>query len=185
MRATECGREAWTGRQFLGDALWRGAGGRIKCAVSWKAQETFKQRIREMTRRSGGRSLPAVAERLKAYMPGWKAYFQLAQTPKVFPELDEWIRHRLRAVQLKHWRRGATMYRGMLALGASKEDARRVAANGRRWWRNSRLLMNRGEATLGSARRRALFRNWMRGFGDVSAASSGSSENRRLPDSRN
>ena len=132
-----------TGRKFLGYALWRGAGDRIKCAVSWKALATFKQRIRKLTRRSGGRSLPEIAERLKAYMPGWKAYFQLAQTPKVFRELDEWIRHRLRAVQLKHWRRGTTMYREMLALGASQADARRVAANSRRWWRNSRLLLNR------------------------------------------
>ncbi|WP_176025774.1 group II intron reverse transcriptase/maturase [Burkholderia vietnamiensis] len=132
-----------TGRKFLGYALWRGAGDRIKCAVSWKAQATFKQRIRELTGRSGGRSLPEVAEKLKAYMPDWKAYFQLAQTPKVFRELDEWIRHRLRAVQLKHWRRGTTMYRELRALGASEADAGTVAANSRRWWRNSRLLLNR------------------------------------------
>ena len=78
-----------------------------------------------------GRSLPEVAERLRAYMPGWKAYFRLAQTPNVFRELDEWIRHRLRAVQLKHWRRGTTMYRELLALGASDADARKVAANSR------------------------------------------------------
>jgi hypothetical protein len=56
-----------------------------------KALETFKQRIRELTRRSGGRSLPEVAN-VCGLMPGWKAYFQLAQTPKVFRELDEWIR---------------------------------------------------------------------------------------------
>ena len=132
-----------TGRKLLGYELWRSAGDRIKCAVAYKALETFKQRIREMTRRSGGRSLPEVAERLRAYMPGWKAYFQLAQTPKVFRELDEWIRHRLRAVQLKHWRRGTTMYRELLALGASQADARRVAANSRCWWRNSRMALNR------------------------------------------
>ena len=132
-----------TGRKFLGYALWRAAGDRIKCAVSWKALATFKQRIRELTRRLGGRSLPEIAERLKAYMPGWKTYFRLAQTPRVFRELDEWIRHRLRALQLKHWRRGTTMYRELLALGASQEDAHRVAANSRRWWRNSRLLLNR------------------------------------------
>ena len=85
---------AATGRKFPGYALWRSAGDRIKCAVARKAQETFKQRIREMTRRSGGRSLPEIAERLRAYMPGWKAYFQLAQTPNVFRGLDEWIRQR-------------------------------------------------------------------------------------------
>ena len=132
-----------TGRKFLGYELWCSAGDRIKCAVAAKAKETFKQRIREMTRRSGGRSLPEVVERLRTYVPGWKAYFQLAQTPRVFRELDEWLRHRLRALQLKHWRRGTTMYRELLALGASETDARSIAGNSRRWWHNSRLLLNR------------------------------------------
>ncbi|MCK9987734.1 MAG: RNA-directed DNA polymerase [Azoarcus sp.] len=130
-------------RKFLGYAFWYGPGGQVKCKVAGKALETFKQRIREMTRRSGGRSLPEVAERLRTYMPGWKAYFQLAQTPQVFRGLDEWVRHRLRALQLKHWRRGTTMYRELLALGASAADARKVAANSRCWWRNSRQSMNR------------------------------------------
>nr|WP_230948342.1 group II intron reverse transcriptase/maturase [Burkholderia stagnalis] len=132
-----------TGRKFLGYELWRGTGGRIKCAVARKTLKTFKQRIRELTRRWGGRNLPEVAERLRAYVPGWKAYFHLAQTPKVFRQLDEWIRHRLRAMQLKHWRRGTTMYRELLAMGASAEDARRVAANSRCWWRNSYQMLNR------------------------------------------
>lgn len=132
-----------TGRKFLGYELWRSAGDRIKCAVARKALEAFKQRIREITRRSGGRSLPEVAERLRTYMPGWKAYFQLAQTPNVFRELDEWLRHRLRALQLKHWRRGTTMYRELKAMGASDADARKVAANSRCWWRNSRQALNR------------------------------------------
>jgi RNA-directed DNA polymerase len=131
------------GRKFLGYQLWRGTGGQITCAVSLQARGTFKQRIRGITRRSGGQSLPQVAERLRAYVPGWKAYFQLAQTPSVFRALDEWLRHRLRALQLKHWRRGSTMYRELLALGASVADARRVAANSRCWWRNSRYALNR------------------------------------------
>jgi len=85
-------------RKFVGYAFWYGRGGQVKCKVAGKALRTFKQRIREMTRRSGGRSLPEIAERLRAYMPGWKAYFQLAQTPNVFRGLDEWnewVRHRL------------------------------------------------------------------------------------------
>ena len=34
------------------------------------------------------------------------------------------------------------MYRELLALGATPEVARRVAANIRRWWRNSGVLLN-------------------------------------------
>jgi hypothetical protein len=48
-----------------------------------------------------GASTP-VAE-LRKYLPGWKEYFQLADTPKVFADYDKWIRHRLRALQLRQW----------------------------------------------------------------------------------
>ena len=131
------------GRKFLGYCLWRSAGGEVKRAVADKALDTFKRRLRQITRRSGGRSLSEVAEELRRYLPGWKAYFRLAQTPRVFRELDEWLRHRLRALQLKHWRRGTTIYRELRALGASPDQAARVAGNACRWWHNSRLELNR------------------------------------------
>jgi RNA-directed DNA polymerase len=65
-----------------------------------------------------------VVERLRPYLLGWRAYFRLAQTPKVWRKLDEGLRHRLRA------------------MGASAGLARQVAANSRRWWRNSGKLLN-------------------------------------------
>jgi hypothetical protein len=115
----------------------------VKRRVADKPLATFKQRLRERTRRSGGRSMADVVERLRPYLLGWKAYFGLAQTPRVWRELDEWLRHRLRAIQLKHWKRGTTMYRELKALGASAADAHRVASNSRRWWRNSAGRLNR------------------------------------------
>lgn len=130
------------GRKFLGYSLWVGRGGEVKRAVAVKPLATFKQRIRELTGRSGGRSMPQVVERLRSYMLGWKGYFQLAQTPSVWRELDEWLRHRLRAIQLKHWKRGTTIHRELLKLGASVIVARRVAANSHCWWRNSAKLLN-------------------------------------------
>ena len=131
------------GRKFLGYRLWRAAGGEVKRAVAFKALDNFRRRIRQITRRTGGRSLREVADALQRYLPGWKAYFRLAQTPRVFRELDEWLRHRLRALQLKHWRRGTTIYRELRALGASRDQAARVAGNASRWWHNSRLELNR------------------------------------------
>jgi RNA-directed DNA polymerase len=129
------------GRKFLGCELWRAKGGEVKCAVAHKAVDDFKARSRQLTRRTGGRSMEQVVQRLRPYMLGWKAYFGLAQTPKVWRELDEWLRHRLRAIQLKHWKRPATIYRELKARGAGETVARRVAANSRRWWRNSDGLL--------------------------------------------
>jgi RNA-directed DNA polymerase len=129
------------GRKFLGYELWQAKGREVKCGVAHKAVDTFKARIRQLTRRSGGRSMEQVVQRLRPYMLGWKAYFGLAQTPKVWRQLDEWLRHRLKAIQLKHWKRPTTMYRELKALGAGEPVARRVAANSRRWWRNSDRLL--------------------------------------------
>jgi len=131
------------GRKFLGYCLWRAAGNVVKRAAAGKALNTFKQRIRQITRRTRGRNLSEVAEELRRYLPGWKAYFRLAQTPRRFRALDEWLRHRLRALQLKHWRRGTTMYRALRELGANRDQAAQVAGNARRWWHNSRLELNR------------------------------------------
>jgi RNA-directed DNA polymerase len=130
------------GRKFLGYSLWVARDCAVKRKVAAKPLATFKQRVRQLTRRSGGRSMAQVVDGLRPYLLGWKAYFRLAQTPSVWRELDEWLRHRMRAIQLKQWKRGTTIYRELLTLGAKPEVAKRVAANGRRWWRNSGKLLN-------------------------------------------
>ena len=130
------------GRKFLGYCFWVAKGGEIKRAVAAKAIATYKTRIRQLTRRTGGRNLSQVAERLRLYMPGWKAYFHLAQTPRVFRDLDEWLRHRLRAVQLKQWRRPRTIFRAVRTLGGTVDQAAKAASTAGRWWQGSHLLLN-------------------------------------------
>ncbi len=131
------------GRKFLGYCFWAAPKGELRRAVAKEALQRYRQRIRRITRRQTGRSMRRLAEDLQAYMPGWKTYFRLAQTPRVWRELDEWLRHRLRAVQLKHWGRSSTAYDGLRALGAPDATARPVAANVHRWWHNSALALNR------------------------------------------
>ena len=109
------------GRKFLGYELWGAKGRQVKCAVAYKALDNFKARIRQLTRRSGGRSISQVVQRLRPYLLGWKAYFGLAQTPKVWRALDEWLRHRLRAIQLKHWKRPRNDLPRTQSLGSSAE----------------------------------------------------------------
>jgi RNA-directed DNA polymerase len=50
------------GRKFLGYELWVAKGREVKCAVARKAQANFKARIRQLTRRSGGRSMGQVVQ---------------------------------------------------------------------------------------------------------------------------
>jgi group II intron reverse transcriptase/maturase len=131
-----------TRRKLLGYSLWVGPGGEVRRRVADKAMAAMKGRVRQITRRTGGRSLRQVVEELKGYLLGWKEYFRLADTPRVFRDLDKWIRHRLRAVQLKQWKRGRTVYRELRARGVPTHIAGIVAANARRWWKNSALYLH-------------------------------------------
>jgi group II intron reverse transcriptase/maturase len=131
--------DAARNRKILGYSFWIGPGRTVKRRVAGKALATMKDRVREITRRSGGRSIKRVVKDLRSYLVGWKEYFRLADTPKVFRELDEWIRHRLRALHLKHWIRGRTAYRELRARGATHLVAAQVAANTKRWWKNSAM----------------------------------------------
>jgi group II intron reverse transcriptase/maturase len=128
-------------RKLLGYSLWV-ARGVAKHRVAPKALAAMKDRVREITRRSRSRSIASVVNDLRSYLVGWKNYFRLAETPKIFRLLDEWIRHRLRALHLKHWRRGTTIFRELRARGMSPTAAATVAANGRRWWKNSAMSIN-------------------------------------------
>jgi RNA-directed DNA polymerase len=129
-------------RKLLGYSFWRAPGQVVKRRVASKAIATMKEQVRILTRRTVGRSIKQVCERLRSYLLGWKQYFRLADTPRIFADLDEWIRHRLRAIHLKQWGHGTTIYRELRARGLSDRGAAKVAGNGRRWWRNSAKLIN-------------------------------------------
>jgi len=132
---------AWR-RPFLGFSFWMAQGRIVRVRVSDRSLVRMKDRVRQTTSRTGGRNLVQVAEELRRYLLGWKGYFRLADTPGVFRGLDEWIRHRLRAIQLKHWKRGRTAYRELRARGVSPWLARKVAATVRCWWRTSAKALN-------------------------------------------
>ncbi|RCK78029.1 MAG: Retron-type RNA-directed DNA polymerase [Candidatus Ozemobacter sibiricus] len=127
-----------TSRKFLGYSFRYGPKGTVKLRVAGKARTAMKERVRIITRRSRGRGMEEVIADLREFLRGWKNSFRLAETPGVFRDLDEWIRHRLRARQLKLWKRGTTMFRELCKLGASESLAAKIAAHGRRWWSTSR-----------------------------------------------
>lgn len=130
-------------RKFLGYSFYFAKGSKACFRVAEKSLSTFTHKIRQITRRTRGRSLVEIAKELQTYLRGWKSYFCLAETRKIFQGLDGWIRHRLRALYLTHWKRGRTIFRELLSRGMKKENAAVIAANGRRIWHNSAMLLNR------------------------------------------
>ncbi|AZF58932.1 group II intron reverse transcriptase/maturase [Pseudomonas sp. R11-23-07] len=130
------------GRKFLGYGFWLTPDGKIRRWATNKALQAFKQRIRELTSRNGGRSLEQVIGRLRPYLLGWKAYFCLSQTIAMWKRLDGWIRRRLRAIQLKQWKTGRTTYRELCRMGATPDLAAQIAVDSHRIWHNSAGLIH-------------------------------------------
>jgi hypothetical protein len=126
-------------RKFLGYSFWVAAGKIVKRRVAPNALEEMKQRVREITNRNGGRSMEQVCAELGQYLRGWKEYFKLADTPGTLRVLDQWIHRRLRMLQLRHWKRGTTAKRELLARGLPEWLSRKGAGYGRRWWWASAL----------------------------------------------
>ncbi len=122
-------------RTFLGYRFWCVVRGRIvKREVSPKAMNLMKARVRELTARSGGRSLVQVVTKLRRYLLGWKGYFQLADTPRAFAGIDGWIRRRLRARIVKQCKHGRKLFQVLRARGVPTRDAAAAAAHCHRWW---------------------------------------------------
>jgi len=103
--------------------------------IAPKAILRFKERIRELTRRTRGVSVEKVAEELGRYLHGWQGYFGICQTPSVLADLDSWTRRRLRAFLWKPWKRGSVRFAELVQRGVGKELAAQTAGSAHGPWR--------------------------------------------------
>jgi len=122
-------------RKFLGFSFTGEKQPRRRIAP--QAIDRCKARVRELTRRTGGRSLSQVAKELSRYLIGWRGYFGFCETPSVLREFDQWIRRRLRAIAWKQWKRGRTRYTKLRRRGVGRDLAARTAGSPHGPWRLS------------------------------------------------
>jgi RNA-directed DNA polymerase len=120
-------------RKFLGFSFTGGREPRRRIAP--QAIARFKARVRELTRRTGGRSLPQIVKELSVYLLGWHGYFGFCQTPSVLRALDEWLRRRLRAVAWKQWKTARTRFAELRRRGVGRELAGHTAGCPHGPWR--------------------------------------------------
>ncbi|HNG82426.1 MAG TPA: group II intron reverse transcriptase/maturase [Burkholderiaceae bacterium] len=118
---------------FLGFTL---AGTKIRWTD--KVLADFKHRVRELTGRSWGVSMDYRLHKLGQYLRGWFGYFGISQYWRPIPELDEWIRRRVRMCYWKQWRWVRTKVRHLLDLGLDLKTAIQHAASSKSYWHMAR-----------------------------------------------
>ena len=120
-------------RKFLGFSYTSGREPRRRIAP--QAITRFKARVRELTRRTRGRSLEQIVKELSVYLFGWHGYFGFCQTPSVLRKLAEWTRRRLRAFAWQQWKRGPARFAELRRCGVGRDLAARTAGSPHGPWR--------------------------------------------------
>lgn len=125
-------------RHFLGFSLRREPlDDSVQVGLSKRTKERIDSKIRELTPRNWGGSLKACIAKINAYVTGWIGFFGICteQVENTLRALDAHIRRRLRALQLKHYRRKRTIARRLIQLGVKAKTAWRSVYSGRKsWW---------------------------------------------------
>ena len=136
-------------RSFLGITLKPDPKtGKAEVILSKKARERIRSKIKELTPRNWGRSLSNCIDRLNQYLRGWLGYFAICMGTsgnlelenETFHRLDAYIRRRLRAIQLSHWKTRRGVVRHLIGLGVPSHIAHWDVFGGRRkWWSLTRV----------------------------------------------
>jgi RNA-directed DNA polymerase len=148
---------------FLGFTFRRG-----KPRWSEAAFADFKHRIRKLTGRSWGVSMSYRLDKLAQYLRDWLGYFGISEYYRPVPELDEWLRRRVRMCYWKQWRHTRTKVRNLLALGTGRRAAILTAISSKGYWHLSRSLATQTGMTndwLGTQGLVSIRALWMKAHG--------------------
>jgi len=111
-----------------------------KLRWSDQAFADFQHRVRKLTGRSWGVSMSYRFSRLAQYLRGWMNYFGISEYYRPVPEIDHWLRRRIRMCYWKQWRWARTKVRHLLALGTSRSHAVMTAISRKSYWHLSKTL---------------------------------------------
>ena len=125
--------------KYLGYAFYRYKG-KCRFRVHPKSVEKMKDRIRELTKRSNGWGNEYRAMKLTQFVRGWVNYFLLADMKGLLEKTDEWLRHKIRAVYWKQWKKVKTRHRMIKKYGMPKWKVHEMANCRKGVWRSALML---------------------------------------------
>jgi RNA-directed DNA polymerase len=123
-------------RKFLGYSMTWHKRPRLKVAP--EVETRLRSTVREIFRQGRGRRLKDTISILTPKLRGFAAYFRLAEVKVTFEQLDEWLRHKLRCLIWRQWKRTYTRAKNLMKRGLDEDRALKSAMNGRGPWWNSR-----------------------------------------------
>lgn len=108
--------------KYLGYSFYRYKG-KCRFRVHPKSVTKMKNKIRELTDRHNGWGNEYRALKLTQFIRGWVNYFGMADMKRLLHNSDEWLRHRIRAIYWKQWKKVKTKFKELKKLGVEEEKA--------------------------------------------------------------
>jgi group II intron reverse transcriptase/maturase len=100
------------GVKFLGVKLYS-----TYTRIQQEKLKSFKAKVKAMTRRNSPGNLMEVIDDLNPVLRGFAFYYRIANCKRVLNELSRWVRRRLRAIQMKIWKKPGRLHRRLRQLG--------------------------------------------------------------------
>ncbi|MFD1591302.1 group II intron maturase-specific domain-containing protein, partial [Alteromonas oceani] len=85
--------------------------------IQAKKLAAFRRKLKQMTKRNGGKPLQSVIKGLNPLLRGFSQYFRIADASRAFRQIASWLRRRLRSVQLKLWKKASRLHRWLRQRG--------------------------------------------------------------------
>ncbi len=123
-------------RKFLGFSFYTHSKG-IGIRVHPKSIAKLKEKVKEITSRSNGKSMEYRMLKLKQLVTGWVAYFRIADMKDLAKRLDQWTRRRLRMCYWKQWKKIKPRHDNLVKLGANNYKAWEHANTRKSYWRSA------------------------------------------------
>jgi RNA-directed DNA polymerase len=101
----------------------KGAKGKYQLVVDKKRWESFKEKLKETTRKTAPMSFDLRIHKLKEIYRGWINYFKHANIGSKLGELDGWLRNRIRCCIWHDWKKPERKRKNLIRLGVNSNKA--------------------------------------------------------------
>ena len=130
--------------KFLGFGFFKNSK-HWQCRPSNDSKKRLYAKIKELLKRKRAVATPIryLFKKLNEVIRGWINYYKIGSMKGFLEEFGEWMRHKVRVVIIKQWKRPRTIYKNLTKLnrilkeGFSEEDIYKCANTRLGWYRRS------------------------------------------------
>lgn len=127
---------------FLGFTFWKGKDG-WKCRPAKERKKRLYDKTRKILcrKKAAARSMGITFKQLNDLIRGWINYFRIGSMKGFMSEYGQWLRHKVRVVILKQWKKPKTIHRNLQKMNRivgcnfTDEEIFKVANSRLGWYR--------------------------------------------------